>query len=122
MLLRKKEISLKSETAEVSVSFGTPDVKTWMRLFAQTLTRGREENVLWAQSQSLTETDVRCFFENSGNILLSYPAKWRTQLSAWAWATAVRNGFLEPSATPGHENVYHLADSCFLKRGRPKNK
>lgn len=51
---------------------------------------------------------------------IDYPDKWRVQLSRWAFAVAVRNRLLLPSATK--ENSYYLADCLFARRGRPAKK
>ena len=120
MILRNKKISIKAESVELSVSFGVPDVREWVRLYASALTHGREENIVWAKNEAITEIDMRYFFEHHGNILLALPEKWRSQLSAWGWATAVREKFLKPSATPNGKNEYYLSENAFIKRGRPK--
>ena len=121
MILRNKRINIKSDSIELRVSFGVPDVKSWLRLYADMLTHGREENLAWAKNETHSEQDIRYFLEHHPNIFASYPEKWRIQLSAWGWATAVREKFVEPSATPNGKEQYYLSDSAFVKRGRPKN-
>ena len=72
------------------------------------------------KSQDLehTEKDVRYWLEHDGRAFLSWPDKWREQLSGWCFAVAVRNGLLKPTAIG--ENMYYLADCLFTRRGRPK--
>lgn len=64
-----------------------------------------------------TEQDICHWLEYSGRAFLSWPQKWRPELSKWAFAVGVRNKLLIPTAT--NENRYYLADCLFARRGRP---
>ena len=119
MVLREKRISNKSDNVQLQVSFGVPDVKTLLRLYASMMGEGVTEEVFRKiQTFPLTEQDVRFWFEHEGMAFQSWPEKWREQLSAWAFAVAVRSKLLISAAA--HENMYYLAESLFVKRGRPK--
>lgn len=115
MVLREKRISNKSDNVQLQVSFGLPDVKALLRLYVSF--DGFSEEVL--RTDPVTEQDVRFFLEHEGRAFLSYPEKWREQLSGWAFAVAVRNKLLIPTAA--NENQFYFADCLFAKRGRPKN-
>lgn len=118
MVLREKRITNKSDNVQLHVSFGLPDVKSLLRLYASMMGEGVTEEVFRKiQTFPLTEQDVRFWFEQEGRAFLSYPEKWREQLSAWAFAVAVRNKLLIPTAA--NENQYYFADCLFVKRGRP---
>ncbi len=116
MVLRDKRISNKSDNVQLYVSFGFPDVKALMRLFVSTMPPECEAII---RTMQYTEQDIRYFFEHNGQAFLSFPDKWREQLSGWAFAVAVRNKFLVPTSTD--ENKYFLSDSLFVKRGRPRH-
>lgn len=122
MILRNKKLKTTSATAEISVSFSSADVRNWVKMYAYTFTKGRTSgsDYEYARTALMDEEDVRWYFEHEGRILLSWPTKWKEQLSAWAWAVAIREGFLKPSATPGHENEFYFADSMLHVPGRPK--
>lgn len=124
MILRNKRISKEAADIQLHVSFSAADVRNWIKMYAYTFTHGELSgyNYDYARSALMDEADVRWYFEHEGRILLSWPTKWKEQLSAWAWAVAIREGFLKPSATPGHENEYHFADSMLRPVGRPKKK
>jgi len=119
MILRNKRISTKSDVVQLSVSFSEVDVKGWLKYYAWLFARDTQEGKRQAQSIPLTEFDIRHFLENDPNALKNWQTKWREQLSAWAWATAIRCGYLVQSATPSKQNEYYLADCLFSKIGRP---
>ena len=101
----------------VSMSFGVPDVRAWLRRYATLfLICGDKAGKELAQSIPVTEGDIRKWMEKDPTVLANWPSVWQDQLSAWAFATAVRHGLLAESATP---NRYFLSDECFVKRGRP---
>lgn len=115
MVLRERKINLKSDEVQVHCSFSLPDVKALLRMYAA----GENEAVEAVNRQCPhTEQDVRSWLESDGRAFLSWPDKWREQLSAWAFAVAVRNKLIVSTATD--ENRYFLADCLFTKRGRPK--
>ncbi len=109
MVLRGKKINCKSDTVQLQVSFSLPDVKALFHALALSLEPVKD--------YPLKESDVRHWLENDGRAFISWPPKWKEQLSGWAFAVAVRNKLLNPSATD--ENKYYLADFLFTKRGRP---
>ena len=101
----------------VSVSFGVPDVKEWMRRYASMfLICGAKAGKELGKSIPISEGDVRRWMEKDPTVLANWSSVWRDQLSAWAFAVALRHGLLTPSAI---ENRYFLSDECFVKRGRP---
>ena len=113
MVLREKKISNKSDNVQLHLSYGLPDVKMLLRLYGNI--EGVSEEIL--RTIQHTEQDVRFWFEHDGRAFLSFQDKWREQLSAWAFAVAVRNKLLIPTAVD--ENKYYLSPSLFIKRGRP---
>lgn len=112
MVLREKKINCKSDAVQIYVSFGLPDVKELLRHYA--------EMCHSIKDLPIKEQDVRYWLEHNGRAFLSWPPKWREQLSGWCFAVALRNKLLIPTA--GNENRYFLSDCLFSKRGRPKKK
>jgi len=111
-VIRDKKINFKSDEVKLSCSFSIVDVKALLQMYAELCINIREIPD--------TEKSIRHWLEHDGRAFLSWPPKWREQLSGWAFNVAVRNKLLEPTATA--ENKYYLADCLFTKRGRPKNK
>lgn len=109
MVLRERKINNKSDEVQIHCSFSVVDVRAYFKLYAEMCTGAR----YYPQ----TEYDVRHWMEHDGRIFLSWPDKWRDQLSRWAFAVAVRNKLLIPTAAD--ENKYLLADFLFARRGRP---
>lgn len=110
MVLRERKINLKSDEVQVHCSFGLPDVKALFKIYAEMC-----ESI---KDVPQTEKDVCEWLQNDGRAFLSWPPKWRTELSKWCFAVAVRNNLIIQSATG--KNYYYLADCLFAKRGRPK--
>ena len=109
MVLRERRINNKSDEVQIHCSFCLVDVRAFFKLYAEMSTMIR--------NYPQTEYDVRYWMEHDGRVFLSWPDKWREQLSGWAFAVAVRNNLLVPTAAD--ENKYLLADFLFAKRGRP---
>ena len=112
MVLREKKINNKSDEVKLSCSFSLVDVKAFFKIYAKLC-----KNI---KDLPQSEQDFRYWLEHDGRAFLSWPQKWREQLRGWAFAVAVRNKLLIPSAS--RENRYYLADCLFVNRGRPKNK
>ena len=109
MVLRERKINNNADEVQVHCSFGVPDVKALFKMYATMCEPIKD--------YQHTEHDVRYWLEHDGRAFLSWPNKWREQLSGWAFAVAVRNKLLKPTAA--NENKYYLADFLFAKRGRP---
>lgn len=112
MVLRGRKINCKSDAVQIQVSFSIPDVKALLHLYAL--------SVEFIKDCPIKESGVRYWLEHDGRAFLSWPQKWREQLSGWVFAVAVRNKFIIPTAV--NENEYFLADFLFAKKGRPKKK
>ena len=115
MVLRERKINSKSDNVQLHCSFGVPDCRAFIKMYAEMC-----GDVLISKDYPSSEYDIRHWLENDGRAFLSWPVKWRKELSAWCFATAVRNNFLTPTAAD--ENRYYLSDCLFAKRGRPKKK
>lgn len=114
MVLRDRKINNKVDTVKLSISFSVPDVKALLKVYAN---MGANPEPM---SYKEDEFSIRYWLEHDGRAFLSYPQKWREQLSAWCFATAVRNKLIVPTATD--ENKYYLAECLYKKRGRPSKK
>lgn len=117
MVLRERKINNKSDDVQLHLSYGLPDVKSILKMYASFCCCELDDEP-FLKTQLHTESDVRCWLEHDPKAFANYPQKWKEQLSAWAFCVAVRNGLLKPTAT--NENLYILADFLFAKRGRPK--
>ncbi len=109
MVLREKKINNKSDNVQLQVSFGVSDIKALFKVYAEMCNSIKD--------LPMTEQDVRYWLEHDGRAFLSWPNKWKEQLTAWAFSLAVRTKLLIATAT--NENKYFLADCLFAKRGRP---
>ncbi len=117
MVLREKKINNKSDEVQVHCSFSLPDVKAMLRLYAAV---GQDAYEAYNRGCHHSEKDIRYWLEHDGRAFCSWPQKWRNQLSGWAFAVAVRNKLLVPTAAD--ENRYYLSDCLFTRRGRPKKR
>ena len=109
MVLRERKINNKSDNVQLQVSFGLPDVKELLKIYAR----------LFEDIRDLPEPEdwVRHWLEHDYKAFAGWPEKWRVQLSGWCFAVAVRNKLLVPTAA--NENLYKFADCLFTRRGRP---
>lgn len=114
MVLREKKINNKSDEVQLHCSFSIVDVRALLKIYVSF-----PSNEFW-ETCPITEKEMRYWFEYNEHAFLSWPKKWREQLSGWAFAVAVRNKLLVQSSTD--ENKYYFADCLFTKRGRPKKK
>ena len=110
MVLRERKINQNSDEVQVHCSFSLVDVCGFLKMYAEPFAEIREI--------PHTEQDICHWLEYSGRAFLSWPQKWRPELSKWCFAVALRNNLLIQSATG--KNYYYLADCLFAKRGRPK--
>lgn len=113
MVLRERKINCQANDIKLSLSFGVPDCRAFMKMYADIVGDIQKDC-------PSSEHDVRYWLEHDGRAFLSWPTKWREQLSGWCFATAVRNKLLIPTAAD--PNRYYLADCLLVKRGRPPQK
>lgn len=112
MVLRERRISNKSNDVQLQVSFGLPDVKELLKVYANLC--NKDGNGVEPQPEDW----IRYWLEHDYKAFAGWPEKWREQLSGWAFSVAVRNRLL--TATAADENKYKFSDCLFAKRGRPK--
>lgn len=110
MVLRERKINFKSDEVQVHCSFSLVDVRALFKMYAEMC-----ESI---KDVPQTEKDVCYWLEHDGRAFLSWPVRWREELSKWAIAVALRNNLLVPTAID--KNQFFLADCLFAKRGRPK--
>lgn len=103
MICRQRNINKKATEVRLSLAFGTPDVKAWLKedlqLLASILTQEQARHV------PLTEPDTRLALERHRFALLG--TKWAQQLSGWVWAQWVSQGYLTESGTK--EDTFFLS-------------
>ena len=87
MVLRERKINNKSDDVKLSLSFGVPDCRAFMKMYAEMIAD-------IVKDYPSSEHDVRYWLEHDGRAFLCFPYKWRQQLSGWCFATAVRNKFI----------------------------
>lgn len=95
MICRQRNINVKATEVRLSLAFGGPDVRAWLKedlqLLATALTIEQARHVPY------TEPDTRLALERHRFALLG--AKWAQQLSGWVWAQWVAQGYLVESGT-----------------------
>lgn len=106
MIVRQRNINKKATEVRLSLAFGTPDIKAWLKedlqLLASILTQEQARHV------PLTEPDTRQALERHRFALLG--AKWAQQLSGWVWAQWVAQGYLVESGTK--EDTFFLTSKA----------
>lgn len=102
MICRQRNINKKATEVRLSLAFGAPDVKAWLKedlqLLASNLTQEQARHV------PFTEPDTRQALERHRFALLG--AKWAQQLSGWTWAQWIAQGYLTESSSK--EGVFFL--------------
>lgn len=106
MIVRQRNINKKATEVRLSLAFGSPDVKAWIKedlqLLASILTQEQARHVQY------TEPDTRLALERHRFALLG--AKWAQQLSAWAWAQWILQGYLTESSSK--EGVFYASNKA----------
>lgn len=106
MICRQRNINKKATEVRLSLAFGAPDLKAWLKedlqLLASILTQEQARHV------PLTEPDTRLALERHRFALLG--AKWAQQLSAWTWAQWVAMGYLVESGSK--EGVFYASSKA----------
>lgn len=111
MVLRERKINNKSDNVQLQVSFGLPDIRELLKVYASLC--NKDGNGIDPQPEDF----IRFWLEHDYRAFAGWPQKWREQLSGWCFAVALRNKLLIPTAAD--ENKYKFADSLYAKRGRP---
>jgi len=106
MIVRQRNINKKATEVRLSLAFGTPDIKAWLKedlqLLASILTQEQARHV------PLTEPDTRQALERHRFALLG--TKWAQQLSGWVWAQWVLQGYLTESSSK--EGVFYASNKA----------
>ena len=106
MICRQRNINKKATEVRLSLAFGTPDIKAWLKedlqLLASILTQEQARHV------PLTEPDTRQALERHRFALLG--AKWAQQLSGWVWSQWVAMGYLVESGSK--EGVFYASSKA----------
>ena len=117
MIVRKQNIKKSSEEVSMMVSYGVPDIKKTMQhyyaLFAEKC------GSTFALNTPHTELDLLHYFNHY--TFAHFVVKYREQLSAWAFAMALRHKFIYPSEdeTESKKN-YFLSETLKTRIGRPR--
>ena len=97
MIARKADINPKRREVRLPFSFGTPDVRRWLRDYLQVFANGG-----WTIGQArrlpFEEVDMRQYLERNKFSLID-EARWSAQLSGWTWAQWFAQGYLVESGT-----------------------
>lgn len=117
MIIRKQNIQKSSEEVSMQVSFTEADVKKAMKdyyaKFAETCGN------TYARNTPHTELDLLQFFERY--MFNNFVQKYREQLSAWAFAMALRHKFILSSQDDEEsKKFYFLSEKLSAKVGRPR--
>ncbi|MBR5747404.1 MAG: hypothetical protein IKY01_01310 [Prevotella sp.] len=117
MIIRKQNIQKSSEEVSMQVSFTEADVKKAMKdyyaKFAETCGN------TYAKNTPHTELDLLQFFERY--MFNNFVQKYREQLSAWAFAMALRHKFILSSQDDEEsKKFYFLSEKLSAKVGRPR--
>lgn len=110
---------MRTETVELSVSYGKPDVLKFCRFMFNTEHHGCEWLQRNALSQKHTEQDILYTFEHAPQVFGNYMEKWAKQLAAWCLTQAIKEGYIVKSKID--DNCFYFTEICIeKKRGRHK--
>ncbi|MBR3456169.1 MAG: hypothetical protein IKH26_12705 [Bacteroidaceae bacterium] len=114
MIVRKRRITPKSTEISLQVSYGTPDVKQFTKMYRAKLEAALGEDAV--KAMLFSERDITHFFKES--VFFQYEKDMRQTLAAWCMAQAVEKGFLIESARK--ENHYFFSEELKGMGGRPR--
>ncbi len=104
MIVRKSNINPKAREVRLTMAFGSPDAKAWLKDILQVFGGGMTEHE--GQRLPFDEVSMRQTLERSKFNVIE--PKWAQQLSAWSWAQWIALGFMTASST--REGVYFLTE------------
>ena len=108
MIARKADINPKRREVRLPFSFGSPDIKRWLKEYLQAFADGG-----WTIGQArrlpFEEVDMRQYLERNKFSLID-EAKWSAQLSGWTWAQWIAQGYLTESGSK--EGVFYASSKA----------
>ena len=117
MIIRKQNIQKSSEEVSMQVSFTEADVKKAMQQYYAKFANTCGNT--YARNTPHTELDLLQFFERY--MFNNFVQKYREQLSAWAFAMALRHKFILSSQDDEEsKKFYFLSEKLSAKVGRPR--
>ena len=114
MILRQRHINPTKTEIGLTVAWGSPDVKAYMRRYFAALSQ--PFGIDYALNLPLTEQDV--IFWLTHEPFKEFSSPHVEQLARWAFTQAIKLGFLVPSA--GKQNAYYFSEEVATKIGRPR--
>lgn len=103
MIERRNNINPQAEIVQIAFSYSRADVRRWMRVFVREVC-GRDGLLEpEARQLTLTELDFTRWLRSHPAAFYSIEEPWSGQLSRWAFAQAVKLGYLaEAEDKPGY--------------------
>lgn len=108
MIERKNTINPSADCVQITFSYSRADVRQWMRIFNRQASGN--DFLLEDEARKLTmaEANFVRWLCNLPEAFYNIERPWSVQLSRWAFAQAVKLGYLvEAEGKPGH---YRLTD------------
>lgn len=117
MIVRKQNVHKTAEEVSMMVSFTEVDVKRAMQEYYSKFAEACGHT--FARNTSHSELDPLYFFEHT--MFKNFVQKYREQLSAWAFAMAIRHKFILASQDEEEsKRIYFLSEKLNKKVGRPR--
>ena len=117
MIIRRQVIKKSAEEVSMQVSFTEADVKKAMQQYYAKFANTCGNT--YARNTPHTELDLLQFFERY--MFNNFVQKYREQLSAWAFAMALRHKFILSSQDDEEsKKFYFLSEKLSAKVGRPR--
>lgn len=118
MIVRKSNINPKAREVRLTMAFGSPDSKAWLKDILQVFAGGMTEDE--GRRLPFDEVSMRLTLERSKFNVISED-RWLHQLSGWAWAQWVSLGYLTESGTK--EGTYYPSRKALelVKWAKPTN-
>lgn len=117
MIIRKQNVHKTAEEVSMQVSFTEADVKKAMQHYYSKFAEACGNT--FAKNTQHTELDLLYFFEHY--MFANFTQKYREQLSAWAFAMALRHKFILASQDDEEtKKFYYLSEKLSAKVGRPR--
>ena len=108
MIERRNTINVAADCVQITFSYSKADVRQWLRIFNRQASGNDFLLEDEARKLTMTEADFIRWLCNLPEAFCAIERPWNVQLSRWAFAQAVKLGYLvEAEGKPGH---YRLTD------------
>ncbi len=101
MIIRKNNLNVNSKEVQFAICYSVADVKSFLKRLISTMysPQTSEVGLNLLLKDLITEREIRQVAERAEWAFANFEQPWRSQLSGWLWASIIREGFVQKSAS-----------------------